>query len=139
MKSSMLDSHGLHSAGPDGSTPGSGAGSTGETAADVISEEGGSTMTHGGRRATVTTTPVQKPAPFDGKLTWDAYHTQFEMLARINYWSDADKTAYLAISLRGLAATVLTNLPQISARTMPYFLLLSNLGLVRPTRQNYIE
>jgi AMMECR1 domain-containing protein len=38
-------------------------------------------------------------------------HTQFEMLARINRWSDADRAAYLAISLRGSAATVLTNLP----------------------------
>ena len=45
------------------------------------------------------------------KLTWDAYHTQFEMLAQINRWSDVDKAAYLAISLRGPAATVLTNLP----------------------------
>ena len=130
-------SHGAHSAGPDGPPPGSGAGSTGETAADVASEERGPTLTHGGRRATVSTALVQKPAPFDGKLTWDAYHTQFEMLACINNWSDADKAAYLAISRRGPAATVLTNLPpQISARIMLHLLLLSNLGLVRPTRQN---
>ena len=56
-------------------------------------------------------TTMQRPAPFDGKGTWDAYHTQFEMLARINRWTDLDKAAYLAISLRGPAATVLTNLP----------------------------
>ena len=53
----------------------------------------------------------QRPAPFEGKLPWDAYRTQFELLADINRWSNAEKAAYLAISLRGPAATVLTNLP----------------------------
>ena len=33
------------------------------------------------------------------------------MLARINKWNDLDKAAYLAISLKGSAATVLVNLP----------------------------
>jgi hypothetical protein len=50
-------------------------------------------------RITVTTGSVKKPAPFDGKMTWDACHTH------------ADRAAYLAISLRESAATVLTNLP----------------------------
>ena len=63
------------------------------------------------RGPTTTRSTVQKPAPFDGRLTWDAYHTQFEMLAQINRWSDVDKAAYLSISLRGPAAMVLTNLP----------------------------
>ena len=58
-----------------------------------------------------TTTPQQRPAPFDGKLPWDAYQTQFELLAEMNRWSEAEKAAYLAISWRGPAATVLTNLP----------------------------
>ena len=69
-------------------------------------------MTNGRGSATVTTpSSVQRPVPFDGKLMWDAYHTQFEMLIKINRWSDVDKAAYLAISLRGPAATVLINLP----------------------------
>ena len=62
----------------------------------------------------ITTTPTslqQRPAPFDGKTAWDAYCTQFELLAQINRWSESDKAAHLAISLRGPAATVLTNLP----------------------------
>lgn len=42
---------------------------------------------------------------------WDAYRAQFELLAEINCWSDTEKATYLAISLRGPAATVLTNLP----------------------------
>ena len=53
---------------------------------------------------------MQRQAPFNVKETWDAYHTQFEMLARINKWNNLDKAAYLAISLGGPAATVLTNL-----------------------------
>ena len=53
----------------------------------------------------------QRPAPFEGKIPWDAYRTQFELLAEINRWSNSEKAAYLAISLRGPAATVLTNLP----------------------------
>jgi len=50
-------------------------------------------------------------APYDGKSAWDAYHTQFELLAGINRCSNTEKATYLAVSLRGSAATVLTNLP----------------------------
>ena len=45
---------------------------------------------------------LQKPPPFDGRFSWDAYKLQFEMLADVNHWSDAEKAAYLAVSLRGL-------------------------------------
>ena len=82
---------------------------TGEDSAAGRGSGGGATP--GDRGGTTGGAGSQKPAPFDGKLTWDAYHTQFEMLAQINRWSDVDKAAYLAISLRGPAATVLTNLP----------------------------
>ena len=55
---------------------------------------------------------VQRAAPYDGKNAWDAYHTQFELLAAwVNRWSNTEKATYLAVSLRGPAATVLTNLP----------------------------
>ena len=53
----------------------------------------------------------QRPSPFDGKMPWDVYHTQFELLAQLNGWSDGEKAAHLAVSLREDAATVLTNLP----------------------------
>ena len=53
----------------------------------------------------------QRPAPFEGKIAWNAYRTQFELLAEINRWSNSEKAAHLAISLRGPAATVLTNFP----------------------------
>ena len=109
---SVSADHESNSAGRDAITPGSGEGGTEEAATVPTTEERGSTVTRGRGSATVVTPSlVQRPAPFDGKLTWDAYHTQFEMLAKINHWSDVDKAAYLAISLRGPAATVLTNLP----------------------------
>jgi len=53
----------------------------------------------------------QQLAPYDGKSAWDAYHTQFELLAGVNRWSNTEKATYLVFSLRGSAATVLTNLP----------------------------
>jgi len=63
----------------------------------------------GERRAPVI--QQQRPVPFERKTAWDAYRVQFELLAEINGWNDAEKATYLAISLRGPAATVLTNLP----------------------------
>ena len=56
-----------------------------------------------------TASHLQKPPPFDGRSPWDAYKLQFEMLADVNHWSDAEKATYLAVSLRGSALTVLTN------------------------------
>ena len=54
---------------------------------------------------------VNRPPVFDGKTQWDAYLTQFQMLAQINGWTDAQKATYLAVSLKGPALTVLSNLP----------------------------
>ena len=45
------------------------------------------------------------------KLPWDAYRTQFELLADVNRWDNAGKATCRAISLRSAAATALTNLP----------------------------
>ena len=63
------------------------------------------TSMHGASR------PQPRPSPFDGKMPWDVYHTQFELLAQLNGWSDKEKAAHLAVNLREDAATVLTNLP----------------------------
>ena len=52
--------------------------------------------------------PVQQPAPYDGKSAWEAYRTQFSLLAELNNWTEQQRAAYLAISLRGSALTVLT-------------------------------
>ena len=37
----------------------------------------------------------QRPAPFDGKCTWDTYHAQFELLADLNRWSNTEKLVRL--------------------------------------------
>ena len=58
-----------------------------------------------------TVCPVQRPTPYNGRTAWDAYRTQFEMLAEMNHWSEAEKATFLAVSLRGSALLVLTNLP----------------------------
>ena len=44
-------------------------------------------------------------------LGMDAYFTQFELLFQMNRWNRKEKTIQLAVSLRGSAVTVLTNLP----------------------------
>ncbi len=53
----------------------------------------------------------QRPAPYNGQTAWEAYHTQFTMLARINRWTEEEKAMYLAVGLRGPALTVLGNMP----------------------------
>ena len=58
--------------------------------------------------------PVQRPTIFEGRSSWEAYMTQFEIVAEINQWDDPDKAAFLATSLRGPALTVLSNLPSES-------------------------
>ena len=60
-------------------------------------------------------TAIQKPIPFDGKVSWDSYKTQFEMLSSMNHWGDTEKATYLAISLRGAAMGSWIICPQTSA------------------------
>ena len=36
---------------------------------------------------------TQKPIPFDGKISWDSYKTQFEMLSYMNQWKEPEKVA----------------------------------------------
>ena len=51
-------------------------------------------------------------ATYDGKSSWEAYLTQFKLLSELNHWMEQQKATYLAISLRGPALTVLTNLAE---------------------------
>ena len=60
-----------------------------------------------------------KPVAFDGRSSWEAYATQFDLLAELNHWTEEEKATYLAISLRGTALTVLTNLPEKQRRSYP--------------------
>ena len=60
--------------------------------------------------------PVQKPVIFHGRSSWEAYMTQFEIVAEINQWDGPFKAVSLATSLRGPAPTVLSNLPAMESR-----------------------
>ena len=58
------------------------------------------------------TKPVHRAPPYDGRSSWEAYRTQFEMLARVNNWNEMEKATYLAVSLKGPALTMLSNIPR---------------------------
>ncbi len=55
--------------------------------------------------------PVQRPGGYSGDSLWKSYLAQFEITAQLNGWSDQQKAAYLATSLKGPALNVLGNLP----------------------------
>ena len=52
-----------------------------------------------------------KPEKYDGKANWRDYRAQFEIVARVNDWSERTKASHLASSLRGPALEVLGDLP----------------------------
>lgn len=52
-----------------------------------------------------------KPPPYDGKASWYDYRRQFEIISKLNGWSDADRANMLAASLRSDALAVLSALP----------------------------
>ena len=67
---------------------------------------------------------AQYPGSYDGRMPWDAYHTHFKMLARLNRWMEDEKATYLAVSLKGSALIMLSNLTQkICTATLPWSLL----------------
>ena len=79
---------------------------------------------------------VQRPAPFDGRTAWDAYRTQFELLAEINRWNEVEKATFLAISLKGSALMILSNLPARADAAIRPLWLPWNLALGVPTKQS---
>uniref|UniRef100_A0A0L8HEQ3 Uncharacterized protein n=1 Tax=Octopus bimaculoides TaxID=37653 RepID=A0A0L8HEQ3_OCTBM len=52
----------------------------------------------------------KKPQEFDGKVSWEAYRIQFEMLADQNDWDERQRAVQLATSLKGPALEVLGQL-----------------------------
>ncbi|MPC93067.1 hypothetical protein E2C01_088183 [Portunus trituberculatus] len=74
------------------------------------------------RRETVTTMDVvrredqpsrRKPSKFDGKVAWEAYLTQFELLANAQAWDEDECALQLVSSLRGAALEVLAHLTPV--------------------------
>ena len=60
--------------------------------------------------------PLISPSPFDGKLSWDDYDVQFELIAELNGWSTSVMAIFLAASLTGPAQAVLTDLAEDARR-----------------------
>jgi len=56
-----------------------------------------------------------KPDTFDGTVPLREFLTQFNLIARINAWSDAVKAVALASSLRGKARAVLDGISEIES------------------------
>lgn len=52
----------------------------------------------------------KKPQEFDGKVSWEAYQIQFEMLADQNNWDERQKVVQLAKSLKVPALDMLSQL-----------------------------
>ncbi len=84
---------------------------------------------------------ITKPLPYDGQSSWEAYKLQFEMLAQLNGWSKTEKATYLAVSLRGSALTILTNLPpeQCSEYTSLLSALDNRFGTAHQTELNRVK
>ena len=53
---------------------------------------------------------ARKPAEYDGKVPWEAYHAQFELMAEAQDWSQEEKAFQLVASLRGRAVEILGHL-----------------------------
>lgn len=82
---------------------------------------------------------MQPPASYDDCSSWDAYCTQFETLAHFNCWTEEEKATYLAVSLKGPALMVLSNIPiETYTATIPWSLSVRP-GLAQYTKLNCIE
>ena len=51
-----------------------------------------------------------KVPAFDGRIPWESYSAQFELLAQTNRWPDNQKALQLALALRGGAINVLSSI-----------------------------
>ena len=52
----------------------------------------------------------RKPQEYDGRVPWDAYHAQFEILAEAQAWDSRGRAVQLVSSLKGVAVEVLSQL-----------------------------
>ena len=112
---------------PQGSAPGS-------SPAELVSGDSYSPLPaarpkpepHKEKEASNTTRSVtsgtHKPEKFDGKSNWRDYRAQFNIVARMNGWDEAQKASFLASSLRGLALEVLGDLQEDDREDYPLFI-----------------
>lgn len=61
----------------------------------------------------------RRPSEFDGKVAWEAYLAQFELLADAQGWDSAERALQLVSSLRGSALKVLGHLTPVQRLLYP--------------------
>lgn len=61
----------------------------------------------------------RKPAEYDGRVAWESYAAQFDLLAAAQGWDEAEKALQLATALRGPAIEVLGHLPSTHRASFP--------------------
>ncbi|MPC87890.1 hypothetical protein E2C01_082770 [Portunus trituberculatus] len=61
----------------------------------------------------------RKPAEYDGKVAWESYAAQFDLLAAAQGWDQAEKALQLATALRGPAIEVSGHLPPTQRASFP--------------------
>ena len=52
----------------------------------------------------------QRPPKYDGKSIWGTFRAQFEIVAELNEWTSTEMAAFLATSLEGSAANVISSI-----------------------------
>ena len=60
--------------------------------------------------------PLILPSPYDGKMSWDDYQVQFQLISELNGWGMSTMAAYLAASLSGCVLADLSDLDEHSRR-----------------------
>ncbi|XP_045124135.1 uncharacterized protein LOC123512044 [Portunus trituberculatus] len=61
----------------------------------------------------------RKPAEYDGKVAWESYAAQFDLLAAAQGWDQAEKALQLATALSGPAIEVFGHLPPMQRASFP--------------------
>ena len=60
--------------------------------------------------------PLILPDQFNGSVFWCDYQAHFEMCSEVNKWNELEKAQYLAVSLRGSAQQVMSDLSDYERR-----------------------
>ncbi|MPC74922.1 hypothetical protein E2C01_069302 [Portunus trituberculatus] len=61
----------------------------------------------------------RKPAEYDGKVAWESYGAQFDLLAVAQGWDQAEKALQLVTALRGPAIEVFGHLSPTQRASFP--------------------
>ncbi|XP_045101316.1 uncharacterized protein LOC123498216 [Portunus trituberculatus] len=61
----------------------------------------------------------RKPAEYEGKVAWESYAAQFDLLAAAQGWDQTEKAMQLATALRGPAIEVFGHLPPTQRASFP--------------------